>query len=95
MGIEDLAKRLNCIPDIRADDAVEKFGADLVGMEVLTEPYGDWPGGRCKVTEIQPDDGATEIVFQVELLETGDDIGVFDHEFVTVFLEGPADAATD
>lgn len=65
-----------------------KKGASLVGRRVLTQAYGDWPGGVARVTRMGDDPAAPEIVFFVEMdgWEEGE-MGVFDHEYVEL-LEG-------
>ena len=42
------------------------MGQRLIGRTVLTEPMGIYPGGRAKVTAVNPDAGSPAIVFQVE-----------------------------
>ncbi len=59
----------------------ERFGEKLIGQRVLTEQIGDWPGGWATVVEIEPDENAPEIVFQVSHPVHGE-IGVFDHETI-------------
>lgn len=63
------------------------MGQRLIGRTVLTEPMGIYPGGPAKVTEINPDPAAPEIVMQVEHPTWRDDgdnergsIGVFSYE---------------
>lgn len=54
---------------------------ELVGREIMTQPFGDWPGGVAKITDVYPDPEAHEIVLQVEHPEHGE-IGVFAFEEV-------------
>ena len=61
-----------------AEDMVTQFGEELIGKRVLTEEYGDWPGGIAVITEINPDPNAPEISFQVK--SKHGEIGVFWHE---------------
>ncbi len=63
---------------------LQEFGTNLIGREIVTEPFGDWPGGIAKVTELTPDPKAPEIVFQVYQCP-GRSIGVFDFEEVEFF----------
>lgn len=81
----------NSILECTAADLVRDHGASLVGRRVWTQPYGAWPGGVARVTELYHDENAPDIVFQVEGLEPnarypeGEDgpdraMGVFDHE---------------
>lgn len=49
---------------------------------VNTEAIGDWPGGVCEVTEVDPDPASPEIAFNVRDPITGEEIGVFDYEEV-------------
>ena len=78
---------------MNAYDLVKKHGKNLVGRTIMTEQEGAWPGGKARVLELFPDkEGAPEIVMQVRGLERqgrhvdneDDDIGVFDHEEVTL-----------
>ena len=69
---------------MKAYQLVKSLGKELVGQKVVTEPYGEYPGGIATVTEIAPDTAAPEIVFQVNLPSWGE-IGVFYHEDVAVF----------
>lgn len=66
-----------------AKEAVQKFGAGLIGKIVMTEAIGEYPGGPAEVIELEPDPNAPEIVFQVRHATFGE-IGVFDHELVVV-----------
>lgn len=77
-----------------AAQAVRKFGQSLIGREIFTNAYGDYPGGRSTVTEVAPDPGAPEIAFFVQHPTwRGDDscedgvIGVFASEVVEVPLK--------
>lgn len=64
---------------MKASKLVQSMGASLVGREVLTAGVGEYPGGEAVVTELHPDPGAPEIVFNVRHPSVGV-IGVFDHE---------------
>lgn len=61
-----------------AQQLLSRLGEALVGREVLTQPYGEWPGGIARVTQVAPDPAAPEIVFQVVM--KGWEIGVFHFE---------------
>lgn len=67
---------------MKADLLLAKFGTLLIGRQVMTEPYGEWPGGVATVKEIQPDPNAPEIPFYVEMDGWDGLMGVFDHEDV-------------
>lgn len=54
----------------------------LIRRKIITEQYGEWPGGIATVIKLYPDPEAPEIVFDVKHDETGEEIGVFDHENV-------------
>lgn len=58
-------------------------GKFLVGRMIMTQPYGEWPGGLAVVTELLPDPGEPNIVFQVASAEHGE-IGVLAHEEVAL-----------
>jgi len=62
-----------------AGELSEKLGTDLIGRDILTVPFGQWPGGFAEVIQIQPDPAAPEIVFQVKSKLHGE-IGVFENE---------------
>lgn len=73
--------------EITAWDLIAEHGPDLVGRRIWTMPNGGWPGGVARVIELYHDEGAPEIVLQVQGLEPhleypDDDriIGVFDYE---------------
>lgn len=59
------------------------LGVDLVGKKILTQRYGEYPGGIAEVTELAPDETAPEIVLNVRHPTFGE-IGVFDHEEVSL-----------
>lgn len=65
-----------------AERLVILTGMTLVGQMVNTEAIGDWPGGVCEVTEVDPDPASPEIAFNVRDPITGEEIGVFDYEEV-------------
>lgn len=62
---------------------------DLVGMSVITQPMGAYPGGLGIVTEIRPDPEAPDLAFNVENEvwtddEGGHEIGIFTYEDVVL-----------
>lgn len=66
---------------------VWKWGQQAIGKNILTQPYGAYPGGIAEVVNIHPDPEAPEIVMTVKhptwTNEEGEsEIGVFDHEEV-------------
>lgn len=70
-----------------AKQMLTEFGKQLVGKTIITMPVGLWPGGLAKVTELNPDPNAPEIVFNVRHAQTGEEIGVFDDEWVLIHDE--------
>lgn len=73
-----------------AKQMMAEFGKQLVGKTVITMPMGLWPGGAATVTELNPDPNAPEIVFNVKHATTGEEIGVFDDEWVLIAEKWPA-----
>lgn len=72
----------------RRADEVATFAQ--VGDMIWTPPCGEWPGGYARITELTPDPGAPEIVFQVEGVAGQGEIGVFAHEeILTLTRHGP------
>jgi hypothetical protein len=72
---------------MNAGDLVEKYGKALKGRIVMTEPMGEYPGGKAKITEVGHDKNATEISFMVKSYswkdeEGNNEIGVFEYENV-------------
>lgn len=71
---------------MRASELVAQMGADLVGLRVMTEAIGDYPGGPATVVELTPDPGAPEIVCQVrhdswrDIRSDTGQMGIFEHE---------------
>lgn len=62
-----------------AQALVDAWGKKLIGRRVVTIAIGEYPGGVATVTEILPDPGAPEIVFQVKHPTYGP-MGVFNFE---------------
>ncbi len=71
-----------------AEELLSRYGTELVGTTIMTEAFGDYPGGPAKVIELCPDPEAPEIVLQVKHPTFGE-IGVFDFEEVAL-LAAPA-----
>jgi hypothetical protein len=75
---------------VSARKLVAEVGAKkLVGKRVMTQKFGDWPGGPAIITEVGHDKNAPEISFLVKhdtwrgLDELDDGImGVFSYEVV-------------
>lgn len=63
-----------------AKSLVLKHGKKLIGRWIVTQRYGEWPGGMARVFALSLDPAAPEIVFNVS--QGGTTIGVFDHEVV-------------
>lgn len=69
---------------MNAKQLVEEQGTTLIGRRVDNEAIGDWPGGVCEVIQLEPDEGSPEIVMQVRSLDSGEEIGVFDYEEISL-----------
>lgn len=67
---------------MQARALIDTFGQHLIGKQLITLPMGGWAGGMVEVTELNPDPNAPEIVFNVKHASTGEEIGVFDDEWV-------------
>ncbi|MBE4471867.1 hypothetical protein HJ009_22760 [Vibrio parahaemolyticus] len=72
-----------------AKQMLAELGSELVGRTVITMPYGGWPGGLARVTEVNPDPAAPEISFNVQSIQTREEIGVFEDEWVFLHEELP------
>lgn len=72
---------------VSARQLVDAHGENLVGQKIITQPMGDYPGGKATVIEIAPDFTAPEIVFDVEHPTFGR-IGVFEYEQVRLVGSG-------
>ncbi len=64
-----------------ARELLKKRGKSLVGRRIWSGMVGYYPGGEAEVVEIEPDDAAPEIVFNVRHPTVGV-IGIFEHEIV-------------
>ena len=60
------------------------FAEHLVGRQVITQEIGLFDGGLCTVIALQPDPMAPEIVCQVRHDKTGEELGVFEGEVMSV-----------
>ncbi len=71
-----------------AAELLARVGEALVGMHVITQAMGDYPGGLARVIELRPDPEAPDIVFTVKNPNFecphggGMEIGVLDGEDV-------------
>ena len=68
------------------------FAEKLLGRQVITEEWGLFKGGLCTVIAMTPDANAPEIVCQVQHDTTGEEIGIFADEVLSV-IEPNSDAA--
>ena len=79
---------------INAQQAVDTFGDKLIGIQVITQKEGGWPGGLCEITDLGTDENAPEIVLNVKRLlkrtkemddfEIDDECGVFNYEEIEI-----------
>lgn len=67
---------------MKARTLIDTFGQHLIGRQLVTGPMGGWASRMVEVTELNPDPNAPEIVFNVKHTGTGEEIGVFDDEWV-------------
>jgi hypothetical protein len=67
---------------MQAQALIDTFGPLLLGKQLITLPVGGWAGGLVEVTELKPDPNAPEIVFNIKHAGTGEEIGVFDDQWV-------------
>ncbi|MGI2228141.1 hypothetical protein [Shewanella frigidimarina] len=67
---------------MKARTLIDTFGQHLIGRQLVTGPMGGWASRMVEVTELNPDPNAPEIVFNVKHENTGEEIGVFDDEWV-------------
>lgn len=74
---------------VKAEQLANQYGNKLVGREVLTQPMGEYPGGYAIVTQVHPDPGAAEIVFNVKHPTFGE-VGIFEYEVVVLVAEVPS-----
>ena len=83
---------------INAEQAVDTYGNQLIGIQVITEPEGSWPGGLCEIINLAEEDNQgnlpIKISFNVKKLfertadqdedEVPDEIGVLEYEDITI-----------
>lgn len=67
---------------MQAQTLIDTFGELLLGKQLITLPMGGWNGGMVEVTELKPDPNAPEIVFNIKHANTGEEIGVFNDQWV-------------
>ena len=60
------------------------FAEKLLGRQVITQEMGLFKGGLCTVTAINPDPMAPEIVCHVRHNETGEELGIFNDEVLSL-----------
>lgn len=71
------------------------FAEKLLGRQVITQEMGLFKGGLCTVTAINPDPMAPEIVCHVRHNETGEELGIFNDEVLSVIEPNSAAAFAD
>jgi hypothetical protein len=60
------------------------FAEKLIGRQVIIQEWGLFEGGLCTVIAITPDANAPEIVCQVQHNTTGEEMGIFADEVLSV-----------
>ena len=58
------------------------YKGELIGLGILTQSIGNWPGGPARIIELDPDPAAPEIVFNVKNIRG--EIGIFDWETIYI-----------
>ena len=71
------------------------FAEKLLGRQVITQEWGLFQGGLCTVIAMTPDANAPEIVCQVQHDTTGEEIGIFADEVLSVIEPNSAAAFAD
>ena len=71
------------------------FAEKLLGRQVITQEWGLFQGGLCTVIAMTPDFDAPEIVCQVQHDTTGEEIGIFADEVLSVIEPNSAAAFAD
>ena len=71
------------------------FAEKLLGRQVITQEWGLFKGGLCTVIAMTPDANAPEIVCQVQHDTTGEEIGIFADEVLSVIEPNSAAAFAD
>ena len=60
------------------------FSEKLINRQVITQEWGLFKGGLCTVIAMTPDANAPEIVCQVQHNATGEEMGIFADEVLSV-----------
>jgi hypothetical protein len=71
------------------------FAEKLLGRQVITQEWGLFQGGLCTVIALTPDANAPEIVCQVQHNATGEEMGIFADEVLSVIEPNSQAAFTD
>lgn len=71
------------------------FAEKLLGRQVITQEWGLIEGGICTVIAITPDANAPEIVCQVQHNSTGEEMGIFADEVLSLIEPNSHAAFTD
>ena len=79
----------------RAGLIAAAFAEKLLGRQVITQEWGLFQGGLCTVIAMTPDANAPEIVCQVQHDTTGEEIGIFADEVLSVIEPNSAAAFAD
>lgn len=67
---------------MQAQTLIDTFGPLLLGKQLITLPGGGFAGGLVEVTELKPDPNAPEILFNIKHVSTGEEIGIFNDQWV-------------
>lgn len=79
----------------RAGLIAAAFAEKLLGRQVITQELGLFQGGLCTVIALTPDANAPEIVCQVRHNGTGEELGIFEDEVLSVIEPNSAAAFAD
>lgn len=71
------------------------FAEKLINRQVITQEWGLFKGGLCTVIAMTPDANAPEIVCQVRHNGTGEELGIFEDEVLSVIEPNSAAAFAD
>lgn len=71
------------------------FAEKLLGRQVITQEWGLFEGGLCTVIALTPDANAPEIVCQVQHNSTGEEMGIFADEVLSLIEPNSHAAFTD
>ena len=69
----------------QAKSIVQLFKEELIGQIFVSEPMGDYTGGKAEVVEVFPDDDNDGICMNVKQLSTGRIMGTFNDEYIYSF----------